>query len=1468
MSDGAIAIVGASCRFPGAAGLEAFWRLLLDGGDAISEIGTERWSTRFFRHPTRGERGKSYSFAAGLIDAVDEFEPEFFGISPREAAQMDPQQRLLLELAWHAIEDAGIPAARLAGRTVGVYIGASSTDYGDLRLGDPASGDAYFVTGSTLSILANRISHIFDLRGPSLVVDTACSSSLVALHEACEALRGDRIEAAMVGGINLLLSPYPFIGFAQAAMLSPHGRCFAFDARADGYVRGEGGGIVVLKRLEQALADADPIRAVICGTGVSAAGRTIGLSLPSEAAQAELLRAVYGRAGIAPDALAFLEMHGTGTPAGDPIEAAAVGRVLGRARTDALPIGSVKTNIGHLEAASGMAGLLKAMLALEHGILPRPLHGETPNPAIPFDRLNLRLVGATEPITGRERYAGINSFGFGGTNAHAILAAPPAREAEAAAVASPPLLISARSEASLRALAEGWRDTLAAASPEQAPLLLRAAARRRDHHPHRLVALGDDPANALGDFLSEKANPGVLTGTALRESRIAFVYSGNGAQFPGMGRAAYCANTAFRDAIAAADQALAPLLGWSIDERIAGGVTDEALRRADIAQPMLFAIQVAVTMVLRGLGIEGTGFIGHSVGEIAAAWAAGALSLDDAARVVEARSRHQERLRGAGRMAVLALGEAETTALIAELSNGVEIAAVNSTRSVSVAGAAVAIAALEKEAARRGVAWRALDLDFAFHSAAMEPIRGDLVADLAEIETHSPAGDLVSTVTGSRVGAGALDAVHWWRNIRDPVRFADAAATLTGQGYGIFAEIGPNPVLQPYLRDALRAANVAGRVVPTLDRRAAAGDPFRAIAARLHIAGPDISCAAWFDGPGNPRGLPFYPWQRRRFWFGRSIEAAELVKPIFDHPLLGFRQGEPLHSWRNQLDTVLFPFLADHRIDGTPVLPATAIIDMALAAARVEHPHAAALELSDVELLRPIAFADGEARETRFAMLSPSGEWQLSSRKRLADEPMTLHTTGSLGAARSEALLPAVDDAASGRTVTADALYRHAARLGLEYGGSFRVVGAVIVANADRASVALLPPPTEGPAEYLIHPALLDGALQGLLALLPDHEPGGRTGFLPRRIGRVRAFGPFGRVPRRAELRLAHRGARSAAADIAIFDAAGSVIAELVDCWFARVDLAPRKALADCYLRIDLVPAPLDATPPPAILDRIGEILASVAPVPNTKREAEQALLFDVLVASIAWEAIRELGDPSRVSPIAAPLLERTLILLRRFGAASDESGSWQLVADNDLPDAGELWRSMLADAPGWVTELALLAVLREQLPEKLRDGTPFDLPSPLVAALQTASPPIAAGKAAIAAALDAIAAEWPSGRPLRLCEPAGMRFVDRLPARRRRASLPVSRATSPSPSTKGRATWRACATVWFPAGCCCPSRRCPTRSGICCSMFGRIGALGHRLSPIAAGCRFPAVPGRARCDGRARQTRLMALPRHRFRSA
>ncbi|HTT79446.1 MAG TPA: SDR family NAD(P)-dependent oxidoreductase [Stellaceae bacterium] len=1378
MTDDPIAIVGAACRFPGAPDLAAFWELLTNATDAVSEVDARRWSTRFFNHPSAGEPGRSYTWSAGLIDGVDLFEPAFFGISPREAAQMDPQQRILLELAWHAAEDSGVSAASLAGTEFGVYVGASTTDYRDLRLGDPASGDSYFMTGGTLSILANRISHVFDLRGPSLAVDTACSSSLVALHHACEAIRSGQIAGAFVGGINLLLAPYPFIGFCRAAMLSRRGRCFAFDARADGYVRGEGGGVIVLKPLAQALADGDPVRAVILGTGVNSDGRTIGLSLPSRAAQAALIRQVCERAGIAPDELAFFEMHGTGTPAGDPVEAEAVGEALGRARALPLPIGSVKTNIGHLEPASGMAGLIKAALALERGMVPPTLHCEEPSPAIPFERLNLRLLRDLEAI-GSGRCAGVNSFGFGGTNGHAILAAPPHRAPPAPHDAAlPPLLLSAKTEASLRELAQRWQAALAAASPESIPRMVRAAARRRDHHGERLVAASGDPmeiAAALGDFAAGADHPSLVAGTAARDGRLAFVFSGNGAQWPGMGRDAYRTSPAFRDAVAAADGVLRPLLGWSIADAVERGTEAERLVHADVAQPLLFAIQVGIVTVLRGLGITAAGHIGHSVGEIAAAWAAGALSLAEAARVVVARSRQQERTRGTGRMAALALGAAAAQQFFAELGGPLEVGAINATRSVTVSGPREAIDRLAAEARRRGIACRPLALDFAFHSAAMEPIRDALLDDLAGLGSGAPETLLISTVTGRPVAAGDLDADYWWRNIRNPVCFADGMAALTASGCRIFLEIGPNPVLQPYAKDALPTADTEGRVLATLLRKESSDDPFPAIAARCHVAGHTIAAAASFDGPGDPARLPLYPWQKERCWFDRTVEDTRLVDPPFAHPLLGFRQQGPVASWLNHLDPLRVPWLADHAVEGVPVLPAAAVLEMALAAARLRRPDAAAVEVVDVELRRPLPFDNGRPREIRCVVSTEDGDFELSSRPRLSEEPLTLHAVARLVTAGDLPPSPDFADPASvASRIDGETLYRLAGRLGLDYGPHFRVVRRVD-RLADGAALAYLDPSFVGAAgaDYLVHPALLDGALQGLLALIADgDDDAAGVSLLPWRFGRVRVMAPFGRSVYRAWLRLTRRGTRSASADIVLYDEAGAAIGELADCWFRRVELSRRTAPEDAALRTELVPAPLGEGAPPAVFDDIAEIATRLASgaAAAAEEDTERALLLDALIASAALAAVpgmvgretpftvEEVIAAGGIAPDAAALFGCLLRLLEQFGAATATGRVWRIAARNDLPEMADVWRLLLADAPELVAELALVAAATADLPRFLADG-----PLPAGQTIAATVDPLLRGSPAAATAIDLvgrllgeIAARWPDGRPLRVLEIGG----------------------------------------------------------------------------------------------------------------
>jgi acyl transferase domain-containing protein len=508
---------------------------------------------------------------------------------------MDPQQRLLLVLARRALEDAGWPEDQVAGQPLGVYVGGSTTDYGNLRQEDTGSADRYMMTGGALSILSNRIGNVFDLRGPAMTLDTACSSAMVALHAACEALRHGRVPAALVGGVNLLLSPFPFGGFWRAGMLSLRGRCQAFGAGADGYVRAEGGVVLLLKPLAAALADGDAVRGVILASGVNGAGRTNGISLPDGATQAALISAVLRAGRVKPDALGYFEAHGTGTPAGDPIEAAAIGQAV-RGRRTPLPIGSAKSNIGHTEAAAGLVGVLKALLVLETRRIPPTLHCEAPNPNIPFAALRLAPATRAQPFEGRA--VAVNSFGFGGTNACALLGPAPAaprarpRARSGAPEATPPLLLSAPSAPALRALAEDWSRLLAKAPPEAAAALLRGQARHRMLRPHRLVARGPRLTRTLGAFLRGEEAPGLATGTAGRGAGVGFLFTGNGAAWARMGTAEMRGSPHFRAAVARADAALAPHLGWSVADMLERGVTAAEITHTDIAQPLLFTLQI------------------------------------------------------------------------------------------------------------------------------------------------------------------------------------------------------------------------------------------------------------------------------------------------------------------------------------------------------------------------------------------------------------------------------------------------------------------------------------------------------------------------------------------------------------------------------------------------------------------------------------------------------------------------------------------------------------------------------------------------------------------------------------------------------------------------------------------------------------------------------------------------------------
>ena len=697
-----VAITGAACRLPGARNEGEFWRLLDEGRCAVGALPEGRWRPERYFHPRTSEPGFSYSFAGGYIDDPLGFDPSVFGISPREAAEMDPQQRLLLEVVWSALEDSGIPPGAIAGSNIGVYVGASSLDYGNLHTTDPAAIESHFMTGNTLSVLSNRISYIFDLRGPSFTVDTACSSSLVAFAEAQAAISSGRIDMAIVAGVSLLLSPTSFIGFSRASMLSPTGLCRPFSAQADGYVRAEGAVAMLLVKREIAIERRYPVRAVALASGINSDGRTNGISLPSIEGQRALLNRLYGEGEIDPCRLAFVEAHGTGTRVGDPAEATAIGEALGQRRSTPLPIGSVKSNIGHLEPASGLAGVYKAMLSLEHRKLPRSLHLDEINPAIDFAALNLTV--ATKAVTLPQDgtwLAGISSFGFGGTNAHVVIRQPEPTELPSARsngqAGRPPqlLMLSAHSRPALMDTAAAYADFIEAGAPELRPALTAgiaaATAWQRDPAGHRLVLPLDEPTQLIAllrDFVETGNTVGGSAGTApSAPPKICFVFSGNGCQFAGMGRLAFARNEAFRQRFLAIDDIFTQLADWSLVDALHDPALEERLKLTLVAQPLLFAVQSALRAGLAAFGLKPDIVLGHSVGEVAAAEASGAIDLAEAVHIIFHRSEHQEKARGLGTMAVASLSSHAAEALIDSSGHfGLEVAAINGPTSVTISG--------------------------------------------------------------------------------------------------------------------------------------------------------------------------------------------------------------------------------------------------------------------------------------------------------------------------------------------------------------------------------------------------------------------------------------------------------------------------------------------------------------------------------------------------------------------------------------------------------------------------------------------------------------------------------------------------------------------------------------------------------------------------------------------------------------
>ncbi|WP_436497489.1 beta-ketoacyl synthase N-terminal-like domain-containing protein [Actinokineospora sp. HUAS TT18] len=1110
-----VAVVGVGCRLPG--GIEspiAFWDLLDQGADVI---------------------GTRESTPGGYLDDVAGFDAAFFGITPREAAVMDPQQRIVLEVAWAALEHAGIAPSSLHGSRTGVYMGVSATEYGSLTMADPDAVDAWSATGAAASIVANRLSYLLDLRGPSVVVDTACSSSLVAVHQAVQGLRHGDADLAVVGGVNLLLTPGVTATFQRAGVLAADGRCKAFDAAADGIVRGEGCGVVVLRRLTDARRAGDRVLAVIRGSAVNSDGRSNGLMAPSPDAQAALLAAAYPAADTDPSTVDYVEAHGTGTLLGDPIEATALGAVLGAGRAGDRPllVGSVKTNLGHLEGAAGIVGLIKVVLAMANDRIPASLHYREANPHIDFPGLGLRVV--SEPTTW-PRYsglasAGVSAFGFGGSNAHVVVEEWPS----AAAVVEPDtdqpeaFVLSAATAEAVRSRAADLADWLDTDRSTALADVAGALATRRDHLPARaaVVATGRSALVAgLRAFATGAATPATVVSATATGADPVFVFSGYGSSWPGMGK-----GLLMEPAFAAAVDALEPLFaaeaGFSLREAISDGEPADLT----VAGPTLFGTQVALAELWRAHGVTPAAVVGHSVGEVAAAVVAGALDVEQGLRVVVARSALLAEVdaSGTGAMAVVELSDAEFIS-VADQFPGVGVAVHASPSQLTVAGPPDQVAALVSYVDGMGRLARTLDVGGAGHSAAVDPY---LDGFRAALDGLTPTAATVPVF--SSVGDGPFDVDYWVANLRQPVRFAQAVTAAIGAGHRCFLEISPHPIAIAAIE---RTADVPVIALPTL-RRGSGVEAWLSAAATLYAHGNAAAIVA--RHPAAPVvDLPGPVWRHERHWVAAPA-------PTDRHPLLGDHVELPedgRHVWQADLGAHPLPWLADHRAYGVVVLPGTAYLELALAAARV------ALGTSRVTITG-LTFAEFLAPgpdTTLTTMVDRDGRVTISSRG--ADGGWITHATATVLPDDNAPIVPC-SEPENGTRID---LYGALAAAGQEYGPAFRGLSGVVATPGRACASVRLPAEAGGHRRFAVHPALSDACLQTLVGAALG-LPGVHGRYVPTSIGRARVFGdPSTGVRCVATLR---PDGASLLGAVHLLDLDGAVLVELSDVRASALGQAP-----------------------------------------------------------------------------------------------------------------------------------------------------------------------------------------------------------------------------------------------------------------------------------------------------------------------
>jgi len=1361
-----IAIVGIGCRFPGhVSSAGGLWEFLLGERDAIREVPEDRWSGDAFFDHDANRPGHLRTRSGGYLDDVTSFDAHFFGITPHEAARIDPQQRLFLETTWEALQDAGIVPERLAGTKTAVYAGVSGHDYGIIQLNPE---NRYLVGGHTMAgvtncIVANRVSYLLDLHGPSMTVDTACSSSLIATHLACRSLRSGEATMAIVGGVSALLIPEATIGFSQGTFLSPDGCCKSFSDSGDGYIRSEGSGTIILKPLSAAVADGDRIYAVIRGSATNQDGRTNGISVPGEDAQVQMILDACRDAGVAPSDIGFVEAHGTGTAVGDPIEARALGRALGAGRGEdgTCVVGAVKSNLGHLESAAGIAGIIKTCLVLRHGEIPANIHAEVPNAEIPFEELHLQLATARQPWPeGAPRLAGVNSFGFGGSNAHVVLEGPPEEAPEerpdgtGERDAHEPLLftLSAKSKDALQAYAGSYADFLEGTT-EELPVIASTQARARAHYKHRLaipcssadelraplreVAAGSSPDALRSGVKSSGALPGV-----------AFVFSGQGPQWWGMARELLegeADDTAvFRQTVEHVDAELRKHADWILADELRRDEADSRVEETSVAQPALFAVQLGLANLWQSWGILPSAVIGHSIGEVAAACVSGALSFEDAVRVIFHRSRVQQKASGKGKMLAVGLRLDELEERIAGYDGRVAVAAINGPESIALAGDPDALEEIEHELGEDKVFCRMLRVSVAFHSHHMDPLKDELLSSLSGLASGPASIPMYSTVTGAIVPVGGLDAGYWWRNVREPVQFAPTIDRLIEDRHQAFVELGPHPIHATAIGELLEKREVEGVVVPSLHRKQSDRVSLLTSLASLYAAGLDPDWDALFDGIPKRAEVPLYPWQREIYWLESQSSRSRRFPPL-RHPLVGIEKlvadETGKHVWELELDPARLPWLEDHRVQGPIVFPGAGYLDMVLGCAE-EAFGEGEYSLENVEFRRALFVFDDRPAPIVQVVLTQALQYSVYSRQD-GEEEWTLHSVGTLRREAPLAVLPVPFselEAECNAEVEPAELYAKLRNNGLLLGPTFKSI--VKLAHGDLRSLGQIETPAallEEVPRHAIHPAVLDSCFQSLsIAMGNDPDSEAKTLYLPVEVGRLSVYQ---KAPRRVHCYGRARLCADPAyceGDLWIVDDAGRVVAELEGFKGKSItqNADESDAILDWFYEYRWRPAPMRTkTRLAAGFIPAGEALeAKVGPLieelrnwsVNREYHAVTEPEMDRLCIAYLTEAFYDLGmDFSEgrrftLDEVAREMgvhekhrryLGRLLELLSQHGIVAGEGEEWRVQAVPDRVDTGRDLARLREEHPECESEYAVLERCGTEQAAVLRDAVnPIEL--------------------------------------------------------------------------------------------------------------------------------------------------------------